>query len=179
MSLKIKWLGTACFQIILPCDIHIVLDPFMDDSVNCAITSDIIGRCDYIFLTHGHFDHVLDVGKLASRFAPPIYCNAATAETLVEHQGVDPALIHRITAGDEVDRPGFNGTDNGCMLPAPTLIARSLLRPKRQTQLLLCSSVCPPTKCGVSSNKLPTLPLHPDVRQSSHNTTIPFIRGHP
>jgi len=107
MSLKIKWLGTACFQIILSGDIHIVLDPYMDDSVNCAITSDIIGRCDYIFLTHGHFDHVLDVGKLASRFTPPIYCNAATAETLVEHQGVDPALIHQITSGDEVDIRGF------------------------------------------------------------------------
>ena len=94
MTLKLKWLGTSCFQMVLPDDVHIVLDPHLDHSPTSPITSDQIDRCDYLFLTHGHWDHVLDVGKLATRFAPPIYCNQSTAAAIVEHQQVDEALIH-------------------------------------------------------------------------------------
>lgn|GEM_PF-843641 len=107
MALNMKWLGTSCLQLVLPGDIHIVLDPYMDDSHNSPIDSDAVDRCDYIFLTHGHWDHVLDVGKLAGRFAPPVYCNRDTAETMVEHQKVDRASIHTISAGDTVKLPGF------------------------------------------------------------------------
>jgi L-ascorbate metabolism protein UlaG (beta-lactamase superfamily) len=107
MSLDLRWLGTACCQIVLPNDIHVVLDPYMDDSHNSPIASDQIDRCDYIFLTHGHWDHVLDVGKLASRFSPRIYCNQDTAKALIEHQHIDPALIDELTVNDIVDQTGF------------------------------------------------------------------------
>ncbi len=107
MSFELRWLGTACFQMILPGDVHIVTDPYMDDSINSPITSDQIEGCDYIFLTHGHFDHVLDVGKLAERFAPPIYCNQTTAAALLEHQGVKEGLLNRLRAADAVELPGF------------------------------------------------------------------------
>jgi len=108
MSFNLRWLGTSCFQMILPGDAHILLDPHIDHSPDPPITSDEIKRCDYLFLTHGHWDHVLDVGKLADRLAPPIFCNKATAAAIVEHQKVDRRLIHEVTADDIVRNSGFS-----------------------------------------------------------------------
>lgn len=107
MSIDLRWLGTSCFQLVLPGDIRIILDPYMDDSPNSPIQSGEIEHCDYIFITHGHWDHVLDVGKLAMHFTPPIYCNRDTAKSIVEHQQVDKTLIHTITRGDIIQLPGF------------------------------------------------------------------------
>ena len=102
MSITMRWLGTACFEIVIPNKQTIVIDPFLDDSVSAPITSDEIEGCDYIFLTHGHYDHVLDVGKLAERFNPKIFCSDVAAASLKEFQGVSPALITEVKAGEVI-----------------------------------------------------------------------------
>ena len=106
MTFKLRWLGTSCFQMVLPGDVHIMLDPHMDNSPNCPLAPDQIDRCDYMFLTHGHWDHVLDVSKLAKRLRPSIFCNQVTADAIVAHQQVNKKLIHTITTDDTVERPG-------------------------------------------------------------------------
>lgn len=106
MSFNLRWLGTSCFQLVLSENVHILLDPHMDHSPNCPLTSDQIEHCDYMFLTHGHWDHVLDVGKLAERLRPPIFCNQETAAAIVEHQQVDKTLINVVTTTDIIERPG-------------------------------------------------------------------------
>jgi len=107
MSFRLRWLGTACFEILLPNGRTIVIDPYVDDAVGAPITSDQFEHCDYIFITHGHYDHVLDAGKLAARFKPKIFCNEETQHSLIEHQGVDPALIHPVRPGDLIREEGL------------------------------------------------------------------------
>lgn len=107
MALQMRWLGTACFEIRLPNDRTLVIDPYMDDSVSAPIASSGIEGCDYIFLTHGHYDHVLDVGKLARRFMPRIFCSQVAADSLTGIQGVDPGLISVVTAGDTIREEGL------------------------------------------------------------------------
>jgi len=102
MSIKMRWLGTACFEIVLPDKKTIVIDPYLDDSVSAPITSDKVEGCDYIFLTHGHYDHILDVGKLAERFNPKIFCSDVAAASLKEFQGVSPSLITEVKAGQVI-----------------------------------------------------------------------------
>jgi L-ascorbate metabolism protein UlaG (beta-lactamase superfamily) len=102
MSVKMRWLGTACFEISLPGKQSIVIDPYVDDSVSAPITSGEFEGCDYIFITHGHYDHVLDAGKLVNQFNPKIFCSEVTASSLVEHQGVPPSLINRVIPGDVI-----------------------------------------------------------------------------
>jgi L-ascorbate metabolism protein UlaG (beta-lactamase superfamily) len=41
-------------------------DPYLDDSFSVPLKAKDIERADYIFVTHGHFDHVLDVSKIAA-----------------------------------------------------------------------------------------------------------------
>lgn len=107
MAFKIRWLGTACFEIKLGTQKTIVIDPYLDNSANAPVRSDEIEGCDAIFLTHGHYDHVLDVGKLARRFEPFIYCSQEVARALSEHQGIDPERFVPVRVGDVVQGDEF------------------------------------------------------------------------
>ena len=107
MAFKMRWLGTAGFELVLAGGSHVLIDPHLDNSVTSPIMSDGIEKCDFLFLTHGHWDHVLDVGTMARRFGPPIYCNRDTAKALAEHQKVDASLINTLTRGDSVSLGGF------------------------------------------------------------------------
>jgi L-ascorbate metabolism protein UlaG (beta-lactamase superfamily) len=107
MTFKIRWLGTACFEIRLDNQQTIVIDPYLDDSANAPIGSDQIEGCDHIFITHGHYDHILDVGKLAQRFEPFIYCSQEVADALSEHQGIDPERFLPIAVDDTLEKDGF------------------------------------------------------------------------
>lgn len=102
MATRMRWLGTACFEIVLPSGITVVTDPYLDDSYTAPIASDQVEGCDYIFITHGHFDHVTDVGNLAKRFSPKIFCSDTTADALIAHQDIDPKCFTVIHAGDVV-----------------------------------------------------------------------------
>ncbi len=107
MAFEIRWLGTACFEIRLENQKTIVIDPYLDDSVTAPITSDQIEGCDYIFITHGHYDHVLDVGKLVRRFDSEVFCSREIAGVLAELQGIDPERFTPIAVGDVVERAGL------------------------------------------------------------------------
>lgn len=104
MTFEIKWLGTACFEIRMESKRSIVIDPYVDDSVSVPFASDQIEECDHIFITHGHYDHVLDVGKLVKRFNPEIFCTQEVAGALIEHQGIEPERFTHVTVGDVVER---------------------------------------------------------------------------
>jgi L-ascorbate metabolism protein UlaG (beta-lactamase superfamily) len=104
MGFKIRWMGTACFEIRLEGETTIVIDPYVDDSVSVPFASDLIEGCDYIFITHGHYDHVLDVGKLVQRFNPEIFCSQEVAGALSQHQNIGPERFTHITVGDFIER---------------------------------------------------------------------------
>ena len=103
MGFRIRWLGTACFEIKLDQGKTILIDPYLDDSVSAPIGSDQIEGCDAILITHGHYDHILDVGKMVQRFRPSIFCSREVADALIEHQNVDAEQFTAITAGDTDD----------------------------------------------------------------------------
>jgi hypothetical protein len=54
-------------------------------------------------LTHGHYDHCSDTGKLARKFNSQVVCSRRIAEPLAETFGLDPNRIVGVTAGDTVD----------------------------------------------------------------------------
>ena len=107
MAIEMRWLGTACFEMVLPNRKTLIIDPYLDDSVSAPITSDEIKGCDHIFLTHGHYDHVLDVGKLADRFKSTVFCSDVVANSLIEHQHVSPELITRVRPGEIIQEEGL------------------------------------------------------------------------
>jgi len=99
-SIKIRWLGFACFQISLPSDQVIMTDPFLDASFSAPIKASEVGEVDYIFITHGHFDHVLDVSKIATRCQAKVHCSREVAVALTRHLQLPADLIRTVTPGE-------------------------------------------------------------------------------
>jgi L-ascorbate metabolism protein UlaG (beta-lactamase superfamily) len=64
--MKITYYGHSCFSVIAGGK-HILFDPFISgNELAKDINLDDI-KADYIFVSHGHFDHMLDVVTIANR----------------------------------------------------------------------------------------------------------------
>ena len=46
MAIQMRWLGTACFEIVLPNGKTLIIDPYLDDSVSAPISSDEVRGCE-------------------------------------------------------------------------------------------------------------------------------------
>jgi len=75
MSARITFLGHASFQLTLPDERVILIDPWLTDNPACPDHLKKPTRCDLIVLTHGHDDHVGDVGNLIDAHHPKIVGN--------------------------------------------------------------------------------------------------------
>ncbi len=85
MSIQITWFGHATWQIQAPPH-WIIVDPFFDENPVCEKAAEKV-ECDYILLTHGHFDHVADAVSIAKRTGAEVLCNYEISNWL-RKQGV-------------------------------------------------------------------------------------------
>jgi L-ascorbate metabolism protein UlaG (beta-lactamase superfamily) len=65
VATELTWLGHGGW-LIASGGRHVVLDPFLTDSPTAPFKADEI-PADYILVSHGHFDHVGDVERIARR----------------------------------------------------------------------------------------------------------------
>jgi hypothetical protein len=107
MSIRMRWLGYVCFEIVLPSGKVLVIDPYIDYSSTAPIKCEEVTGADYIAVTHGHYDHITDVGTLVERFGSKVICSRDVAGPLARLFGLDPAGIIEVTAGDTVDLDGL------------------------------------------------------------------------
>lgn len=74
-SIKVRWITTTCFEILLPNGKTIVFDPWVGGedpampgfTMNTGFTVDDFTGADYIFLSHTHGDHILDTKVLLEK----------------------------------------------------------------------------------------------------------------
>lgn len=78
MASELTWLGHGSW-VIATGGRSIVLDPFLDDSPVAPLRSDQLAA-DYILVSHGHFDHVADVEKIAKRTGATVISNYEICE---------------------------------------------------------------------------------------------------
>lgn len=85
--MKLTFLGHACF--LLDDGQHKLLtDPFLTGNPLAAVSADQV-EADFIFVTHGHGDHVGDAAAIAKRTGAPVCCTVDLAEALFAHAGVE------------------------------------------------------------------------------------------
>ena len=88
--------GHSTFSLETAGGTRIVIDPWFDESPVADISANDISELDYIFCTHGHFDHFADAIPLAQRTGAKL---VATFEivSFVQTQGIDNA--HSMSVG--------------------------------------------------------------------------------
>jgi len=104
--MEIRWFGTATLAFSDEGQ-SIVFDPFI--SLNNELprpTITELAQYGDIFITHGHFDHLIDVPLVLKAGNAKVYCSEVAAATLVR-DGVDQSRIKAIRPGDCLDHGPF------------------------------------------------------------------------
>ncbi len=105
--MELIWHGTASVEIRCESG-HILFDPFvpLEGSETKTGIEDFDG-CTDIFVTHGHFDHIVNIPKVCERNHDElVYCTKTPHETL-KKKGVPEARLRLITYGDTIETEGF------------------------------------------------------------------------
>lgn len=100
--MNIKWFGTASL-LYQEGDEKIIFDPFLpmnNDLYQPSLHE--LAAVDYIFITHGHFDHLIRVPELLNMGNAIVYCPEVAANTL-KRENVDSKRIVIMKPGDRVD----------------------------------------------------------------------------
>jgi L-ascorbate metabolism protein UlaG (beta-lactamase superfamily) len=85
-QVEVLWLGHATFRITSTTGKVIVIDPFLKKNPRTpAKYKDLaaVGKVDLILVTHGHPDHVSDLGELATLTGATVVANYELANNLV------------------------------------------------------------------------------------------------
>jgi L-ascorbate metabolism protein UlaG (beta-lactamase superfamily) len=88
---ELKYLGHACFM-LQEGENAIVFDPFLTGNPVATASADQI-NCQYIFVSHGHEDHLGDAVKIAERTGATIIATAEIARACSE-KGVQTHAMH-------------------------------------------------------------------------------------
>jgi len=96
--MELKWLGTAGFEFKTGDHVFLV-DPFVSRnpyaSPKQGLNPGDMKKASRIFISHGHFDHILDVPQIALQTKADIYCSEAAGRFLKNHQ-VDTRQIKAV-----------------------------------------------------------------------------------
>ena len=84
--MTLQFLGHACF--LLDDGAHkVLIDPFLTDNALAAAAAGTV-KADFIFVTHGHRDHVGDAVAIARRTGARVCCTPEVAEHVFAPAGV-------------------------------------------------------------------------------------------
>lgn len=89
--IKVKFHGHACFSLSTP-QHTIIIDPWFTDNPLATVKADEVD-CDYILVSHGHFDHLGDAIDIAKRTGATIISVAELA-TFCANNGANAHGMH-------------------------------------------------------------------------------------
>jgi L-ascorbate metabolism protein UlaG (beta-lactamase superfamily) len=87
MSCKVTWLGHSALSIESE-GYKILVDPFLTDNPSASVSPEKL-EADFIWLSHGHFDHIGDTEAIAKRTGAMVVCNVEIANWLKDKKGLE------------------------------------------------------------------------------------------
>ena len=105
-GLRLKWLGCACFEMDFG-RVTVVNDPWITPNEKTELTWQAVEKCDYITVTHGHYDHITDIPALVKKFDSYLICGENTAVPMVKWVDMSPMKILPMYPDMEFDIDGL------------------------------------------------------------------------
>jgi L-ascorbate metabolism protein UlaG (beta-lactamase superfamily) len=108
-QVEVLWLGHSTFRITSITGKVIVMDPFLKTNPRApAKYKDLkaLGKVDLILVTHGHPDHVSDLGELASITGAPVVANFELGNNMIASGILDGSKTIGMNKGGTVSPLG-------------------------------------------------------------------------
>ncbi len=128
-----RWLGTAGFSIRTR-STHLLVDPFITRNPNALYRQQFkpedFSDASHIFISHGHFDHAIDVPQIARTSNASIFCSHKTAKYLIS-EGIPIERINPLSGREKLSIEKGVGVDVArCrhIVFDPLLVYRTLIR---------------------------------------------------
>lgn len=80
--------GHAFFAIDTPGGKRILIDPWIEGNPACPITFSDLNRADLVLVTHDHFDHSADAGKIVRNTGATLIALVETASRIMNDDGL-------------------------------------------------------------------------------------------
>ena len=109
-SLKLRYINGQCYEFVLPNGKHIITDPFITPQVLSGFRQfniDEIERCDYILLTHAHYDHTADIGTLCKKFGCKLLAGEMCIMSVAECFDIDLSQLIPLSNLCPLELPDF------------------------------------------------------------------------
>lgn len=140
--MELKWFGTATINIIHE-DQSIIFDPFrsLNPKLQCVTAQELAGMGD-IFLTHGHFDHAMDVPLVTSLGTSKVFCSPETGKLLIA-KGAARERVNIVQPGDIIENSLFMIkvlSGQHCQADG-ALILRTCMSPRTLRNIQTCYSL--------------------------------------
>ena len=106
MTVLVRFLGVAAFEIITSEGKRLLIDPYLDDNPLSPIKVADLDHLDLLLVTHSAYNHMGDAEAILRRFPGlPLICGADVRGYLM-HQGIDGDRIRAIPWGVMVEDAG-------------------------------------------------------------------------
>lgn len=105
--LQFRWINASCYEFKLPDGRVITIDPFLDRG-DPNFTVDDMLTPDYVFLTHTHFDHIMELGELMNRNdGAKLFVSDVTATPLADYFQIKFGQVYAVDNGVKLDVDGI------------------------------------------------------------------------
>ncbi len=97
MTIKVKFLGHATFEIVSLEGSTIIIDPWYDNNPANPYKAEDVKEADVVLVTHYHQDHVEDAARIVKQTGATFIAQPEVASKLVEEEGLPREnVIHQI-----------------------------------------------------------------------------------
>lgn len=102
-ELTLEWFGCTTFR-LQTAGLTLLLDAYLDKAPGvepAGLDASAVPVCDWILVTHAHFDHMIDAGQIALETGATVVGNPEVTSVL-RTQGVPEAQLVTVTGGETV-----------------------------------------------------------------------------
>jgi len=107
MNTRIRFLGTAAFEIITASGKRVLVDPYLDENPVSPYKVDTLEEIDLLLVTHAAYDHLGDAEKILRKFPDLKLVCAADVRGYLMHRGIEGDRLRAIPWGMMIEEAGI------------------------------------------------------------------------